>query len=236
MGTLAPDFEYFLRLAPGGGFGHTFAGMFLQSLPLALLVLWIFHAVVKRPLIQLFPDGIRLRLAPEAPFRFGGFLRFLLIAVSALIGIGTHILWDSFTHSQTWPTRHWAFLRATTYLPALGWLPNYKVLQHTSGVFGILALCAWAFLWYRNTVPRHDGEAGMSARRRWLIATLIVSAACIGAIVRAIVMIGSKGLADHPEQVVIDCVVTALAVLWWLLVGYAALVRARRHVQSRVGV
>src|SRR5579859_6852423 len=86
VGTLAPDFEYFLRFAPGGGWGHTFAGAFLLSLPLALAVLWMFHAVVKAPLMQLFPDALRQRI-PAKPFRFGRPSRFLLIGVSALVGI-----------------------------------------------------------------------------------------------------------------------------------------------------
>jgi Domain of unknown function (DUF4184) len=37
VGTFAPDFEYFLRLSPDDGFGHTLLGTFVLTLPLALL-------------------------------------------------------------------------------------------------------------------------------------------------------------------------------------------------------
>lgn len=237
VGTLAPDFAYFLQLTPRGGYGHTFAGAFLWSLPLALLVLWIFHGLVKKPLVQLFPDGIRLRLRPNEPFPFGGFSRFLLLAFSALIGIATHIIWDSFTHRNPWPTRHWALLRESAYLPVLGWLPYYKVLQYASSVIGILVLCAWAVRWYRTTEPRRaDNETGMPAVQRWLIAGCIAGGACLAAIVRTITMTGSRGLIHHLKQALIDGVVTAIAVAWWLLVAYAIVVAVRRPLRSRVGV
>jgi Domain of unknown function (DUF4184) len=42
VGAFAPDFEYFLRCSPDDGFGHTLLGTFVLTLPLALLVLWLF--------------------------------------------------------------------------------------------------------------------------------------------------------------------------------------------------
>jgi hypothetical protein len=52
VGTFAPDFEYFLRLSPDDGFGHTLLGTFVLTLPLALLVLWLFHTFVKLPVVR----------------------------------------------------------------------------------------------------------------------------------------------------------------------------------------
>ena len=62
VGTFAPDLEYFLRLKPGGGYGHTLPGAFLLSLPMALVTLWIFHRVVKAPFTLLLPIGLQRRL------------------------------------------------------------------------------------------------------------------------------------------------------------------------------
>ena len=64
VGTFAPDFEYFLRLAPDGRFGHTLLGSFALTLPLALLVLWLFHTLVKVPLVQLLPEAIQRVFRP----------------------------------------------------------------------------------------------------------------------------------------------------------------------------
>jgi hypothetical protein len=72
VGTFAPDFEYFLRLSPDGGFGHTVLGTFVLTLPLALLVLWLFHTFVKLPVARLLPDAIQRRLASHLDeFGFG---------------------------------------------------------------------------------------------------------------------------------------------------------------------
>src|SRR5581483_4447682 len=103
IGTLAPDFEYFLRLSPDDGYGHTLQGTFVLTLPLAIVTLALFHAFVKVPLAGLFPDNVERRLINHInEFRFAGGARFALIVVSILTGIATHLAWDSFTHSGTW--------------------------------------------------------------------------------------------------------------------------------------
>jgi hypothetical protein len=236
VGTMAPDFEYFLRFAPQGGFGHTVAGAFLLSLPLALLVLWVFHILVKAPLIQLFPDAIRLRLcAHKMRFRFGGPGRFLLIAVSALTGIATHIVWDSFTHRYMWPSRHWALLRAAIHLPVLGAVPLYKVLQHTSTVAGILILCAWVMRWYVRTEPECDpGSPALPPSKRWFIVGCICLGAIAGGLIRSAIAIWLSGFDHDRERTVGVGVVTGIALAWWLLVAYAVLVRVRQPSEVRV--
>lgn len=96
VGTMAPDFEYFLPLQAHDHFGHTFPGILVLTLPVALLVLWIFHTFVKASAAALLPRRLQSRLAGHlGKFRFGGLGRFLLIVLSILVGIATHILWDS---------------------------------------------------------------------------------------------------------------------------------------------
>lgn len=236
VGTMAPDFEYFLRFAPAGGFGHTFAGAFLLSLPLALLVLWVFHVLVKAPLVQLFPDAIRLRLtAGQTRFRFGGPGRFLLIAVSALTGIATHIVWDSFTHQYMWPAHHWALLRERIHVPILGAIPLVRILQHASTVAGLLTLCAWGIAWYRRTEPRSVTESpALPASRRWFILGCISLVAVLGGLLRSAISIWLWGFANGREETVGLGVVTGIALAWWMLVAYAVVVWVRRPAAVRV--
>jgi len=223
VGTLAPDFEYFLRLAPRGGFGHTVEGAFLLSLPLALLVLWMFHAIVKAPLIRLFPKAIRLRLrAQTGKFRFGGVRRFLLIAVSVLIGIATHLLWDSMTHRDMWPARHWPLLRRQVHLPGIGSTHWYTVFQHGSTVIGMLIICAWLVIWYRSTEPRGGFESNaIRSRQRSLILLGITGAALCAGVVRARIALETAELAHRRETAIGLGVVTFIGIAWWLLVAYA---------------
>ena len=234
VGTIAPDCEYFLRFAPRGGYGHTIPGAFLLSLPLALLVLWMFQTIVKEPLVRLFPDAIQSRLAsPTDRFRFGGTGRFLLIVVSALIGIATHILWDSFTHDHMWPTRHWLLLRKTVHVPVLGGIPCYRFLQHASTIVGVLVLCVWFVCWYRAAEPRTDREEpAISALRKWLIVSSIAGAAVTGGILRTMTAGGDTGLDHIGEEQLGEAVITSIAIAWWLLVAYAVVASMRRS--SRV--
>jgi hypothetical protein len=234
VGTMAPDFEYFLRFAPGGGFGHTIPGAFLQSLPLALGVLWIFQALLKAPLVQLFPDGIRLRIRAHAtPFRFGGPGRFFLIVVSALLGIATHLLLDMFTHHDTWATRHIPWLNEEVRLPILRSASHASILQLITTVAGILLLCAWFWHWYRTTMPiSGDKEPGIPASRRYLALGGIVGAGCIGGMIRAALAMTAPGR-KHWVVIAGNGATTAIALTWWVLVLYAA-IPARRW--SRVEV
>lgn len=235
VGTVAPDCEYFLRFAARGGYGHTIPGAFLISLPLALVVLWMFHAIVKEPAVRLFPEAIRLRLTSQTGrFRFGGIERFLLIVVSALVGIATHLLWDSFTHDHTWPVRHWLLLRHTVYVPVLGGIPCYRLLQHASTIVGTLLLCVWFVGWYRAAEPHPDREQpAMPSLRKWLIASSIAGIAIAGGILRGIAVTGDLGLDPTREEQLGEGVITAIALAWWLLVAYAIVASIRRR-PSRV--
>ena len=226
IGTLAPDFEYFVRLSPDDGFGHTLLGTFILTLPLALLVLWIFHNFVKLPLTRLLPYSIERRLANRLPeFRFGGAARFSLIVGCVLLGIATHLLWDSFTHPNTWPYLHFLFLRQAVHLPIVGVIPCYNVLQHGSTIVGIGILSAWLGYWYRTTAPSTlVVPASVSSTEKIAITAVLMSVALLGAIIRAV---GANGIPTGwlaQKQFISDVVVTTVALLWWQLVAYGVFI------------
>lgn len=232
IGTFAPDFEYFLRLAPSGRFGHTLPGIFLFTLPAALLVLWIFHSLVKRPATMLMPDALRNRLVNHiGDFRFGGAPRFLLILGSLLLGIVTHLFWDSFTHAGTWFYAHWPLLRASVNLPVLGPTPCYKVFQHGSTIVGTAVVAAWLALWYRESVPsRQVSSEPPSPRERFVIVAAIVLVALGGAIIRVIIGTGFP-VTFHNKKTIGEAIVTAIALVWWQLVVYGSI---KRHAYQAV--
>ncbi len=233
VGSMAPDFEYFLRFASRGGYGHTIPGAFTLSLPLALLVLWMFHFVVKEPLVQLLPNPIRLRLpARSKPFRFGPAPRFLLIVLSALIGIATHILWDSFTHRDTWFVWHSPFLNQTLQLPVLGTVHYYKLLQHGSSILGLAVLIAWLARWYRATPPRRPlAGYSLSRAQKWTILLIFTAIAVVGGSLR---MASLANLNRSSERLVAEGVITAIALAWWQLVAYAFIIANRRPARTAV--
>src|SRR5208282_2730238 len=107
VGSMAPDFEYFLRLSPQGRFGHSLPGLIIFTLPVALAVLWLFHRSVKFAIVRLLPASLQHRLVCT-DFPFGDVRRFALLVLSVLVGALTHILWDGFTHRSSWLVQHWS--------------------------------------------------------------------------------------------------------------------------------
>jgi Domain of unknown function (DUF4184) len=224
IGTLAPDFEYLLRFQPEGRFGHTAFGALFLSLPLALMVLWMFHTFVKHPAASLLPEAVQRRLGNQLDaFRFGGAGRFLLILASLSVGIATHILWDSFTHLDSWFPQHWAFLQQFVTLPILGRRALFRILQHFSTIVGLAALSAWFVLWYRDTPPTTRVPDGpVSGRHKTLIVSVLFSVAFLGGLGRGFSVAGIPMSPDSKKMFLGYAVVTAMALLWWELVLYGA--------------
>ncbi len=142
IGTMAPDFEYILRLRVYGRFGHTPLGLLLFCLPVGLAACLVFRAVVRPALVRHLPAGMR----PAAP-RSG----WLAVAVAVLVGAVTHVAWDSFTHGSADLMVDSPLLRHTI----AGRVPVYTVLQHLSTLFGAVVLALWVRAWVR----RHPPEA-----------------------------------------------------------------------------
>lgn len=153
IGSMAPDFEYFLHAGMYGRESHNLRGAFEFALPATLIVLAVFHVLLKRPIVALLPRAVQERVV-IGEFRFWPLHRFLLIIASALVGIATHLFWDSFTHTGQWAVEHFAwFHERTTVLGRT--MPNYKFAQHGSTLLGLGVLAIWLLHWYR-TQPKHE--------------------------------------------------------------------------------
>jgi hypothetical protein len=152
VGSLAPDFEYFLWLAPESRFSHTLYGVFLFCVPIGLVVLWLFHKILKRPILSLLPVSHQRRLIPVVTvFSFGPLWRFALIVMSLVLGALTHIAWDSFTHQNGWMVQQVSLLNSSIIGTDQGSIQVYKVLQHGSTLIGAALLCYWYARWFRQT-------------------------------------------------------------------------------------
>jgi hypothetical protein len=236
VGAVAPDLEYFLRMSPQGRYGHTLAGLFVFTLPLGLLTLWLFHAFVKSPFIELMPDTLAQKLArPGDKFRFGGPPRFALIIVSMLVGIGTHLIWDSFTHGNTWPTRNLHWLTERVQLGSIGLVPFYKILQHLSTVAGLAILLVWLAVWYRTAATEPERSSAFEPQplhgwptRKILTLAAIAVIALLGAFFRALSSIGIPSNHSTLALFVGDFAASVIALLWWEFVALG-IWRSIRH-------
>lgn len=187
VGAVAPDFEYFVMLAPHSRSGHEMPGVLLITFPAAFFALWLFHACVKRGLAAVLPVSAQQRLQPYlGSFSFGDGKRFALIAASIAVGIGTHLLWDMLTHRDTIAYDHWMWLQTMIALPAVGARPVYKLLQYSSSVLGCLLLAGWVWRWWLHApASATPVRAEWSAGKRTAVLAAMAALPVLCALVRA---------------------------------------------------
>ncbi|MGX7667511.1 DUF4184 family protein [Flavobacterium pedocola] len=136
-GAMAPDFEYFLRLKVQSSISHTFLGLLVFNLPVAIIVSLMFHQLIKKKLVDNLPLFFRSRLQLLKDTDWWIYFRrnFLVVSVSVLIGAVSHLFWDAFTHK----TGYFVGKLAVLQLEVSG-IPVYKLVQHTSTLFGFIVI------------------------------------------------------------------------------------------------
>ncbi|GAA2325742.1 DUF4184 family protein [Streptomyces kunmingensis] len=208
-GSLAPDMPYFAASTGipvnaqswyepllNATTSHSPAGMVTVALPYAL-TLYGLQRALRRPLKALLPSrapDARSQPVPPPPRERetsagGGWRSVLWVPLSLLIGIATHLVWDSFTHGDGYAVSRLALLRD----PLVGDLTWARALQHVSTVAGLAALAV--HLWRRRPRPDGHGGAGRPASRRvratrWTFALIAIAGIVDG---------GRRNLADAHE-------------------------------------
>lgn len=151
VGSIIPDFEYFLRMKTQSNYSHTLTGMFWFDLPLALAVAFLFHNVVRNMLIANLPEPLKARFIGFMSFDWNPhFKRHGLVVVgSILIGAASHLFWDSFTHASGWFVQQMPALQNHVALASFK-VPAYKLAQHASTVLGALVIAISIFKMPKN--------------------------------------------------------------------------------------
>jgi peptidoglycan/LPS O-acetylase OafA/YrhL len=116
--------------------------MFLFDLPIAILISIVFHLVVKKPLIANLPDYFSGRLQTLRDFNFIHYLKSHIFPfmICLLIGIASHIVWDSFTHANSFFVDQLEFLSTPVNLTGLPTIPVFRYIQHVSTLLGAIAI------------------------------------------------------------------------------------------------
>lgn len=138
LGSIVPDFEYFIRMKVLSIYSHTWVGLFWYDLPLALIILLVYTRFIKDKLIAHLPSGINVRFSQYQNNKVKYDLLYFVIAiVSILIGAASHILWDSFTHPAGYFVKHHHILKHKMLI-ANHSVAFYNMLQHISSAIGAL--------------------------------------------------------------------------------------------------
>jgi len=180
IGSMIPDWPLFVPFGPDYASTHTFSGIFAVCLPLGLAVTIAFLGLMKRPIFELMPEGLRQRTARnmELP-RIGSFAMLFRLAIAVVVGATTHIIWDAFTHGGAWGVAMFPELRSIWVTVSGIKFPGYLALQHGSSIVGLPVLLAMLLRWYVKTPVTEAGDTLLSpvARAVWLI--LILGIPCV---------------------------------------------------------
>lgn len=226
VGSMAPDFPYIIGNTYFRDLGHQYPGLIEFTIPASLVALWLFHAIIKRPIIQLLPAGVQERLRDQTgDFRFLPARRFLAILGSIMLGIASHLVWDSFTHAYSWPWRHFAFLQSWMVVPIVNHrMPMFGVLQYGSTIVGMLALAIWVWLWYRRSPVSAEPAPRPRPKSYFGLAVAMFAIAAAAGAIRALVLIGMPETTARVDGFILVYAVTSLAVAFWQLLLYCVLV------------
>lgn len=185
VGALAPDIGFFLTFSSHHAESHNLNGLFLVCLPAGLVMLLLFHKLLKKPLFALLPASHQARVQPYAgTFRFTPAKRFALIVLSLLVGSFTHLVWDSFTHNYGLAVRRFDVLRAPVLVPDHG-MPLFKFLQLSSTVAGLVIVAIAYILWFRRAEKTELKFPKLPGGAKLAIAGMMVMGACVAALLNA---------------------------------------------------
>lgn len=140
IGSMIPDFEYFIRMRDRSRYSHTLTGIFWFDLPLALIVCFLYHLVVRNSLFDNLPSFLRDRFSVYKSFDWSKyfFKNWVIVVASIIIGTITHIVWDAVTHNTMFYVKQ-ADLSDVAKIGRIN-LAGYKFLQLASTVAGGLVV------------------------------------------------------------------------------------------------
>jgi hypothetical protein len=147
IGSMAPDFEYFLAMHGNKHHGHTWAGSLYFDVPITILAAFAFHLIVKKNLIRNLPAFFQQRLQTLLNFDFWKYFKknYIVFIVSAWAGTWSHFFLDSFTHETGFFVRHLHYSEKFIQIQG-NTVPLYYLLQMTFSLVGLVALVVYFIL------------------------------------------------------------------------------------------
>lgn len=159
FGSMSPDFEYFFRMKMQSEISHTFLGVLLIDFPLGFLMMFVFHEVIKKPLISNSPNFFKNRLAvlKDSNWMYYFKRNAFTVVFSFFIGAFTHLFWDSLTHWDGYIVQRIPFLSEVFFK-----VPVYKIGQHLSTIIGLGVLFVYLY-----KQPREDKFIEVAVLNYW---------------------------------------------------------------------
>lgn len=175
-GSLSPDFEYFLRMKVQSDYSHTTAGLFWLDIPLALVLAFLFHNIVRNPLFDNLPGCLASRLMCYRQFSWNRYfaVHWPVVICSVIVGAVSHIFWDAFTHQHGFFVQRIPGLMHAITVAGID-VPVFKMIQHISSLLGIAILLL--VLYRMPADKRFNQHPGIKYWSIWTVITLSITAA-----------------------------------------------------------
>lgn len=171
IGSIAPDFEYFLKMSVNGEYSHTLLGILYFNIPITIVLSFLFHGVVKQNLIRNLPVFFQYRLENLRTFNFKKSFQdhYGIFIISAGLGSGSHLFWDAFTHNDGYFAQRISLYKEVV-IPFDGVrYPLFYGLQHISTWVGLTVLLLYIFM----MKTRNDITISHPSIRYWVFIFLI---------------------------------------------------------------
>ena len=185
IGSMVPDFGWFLPWHPARFETHSADALLTFCLPVGLFAYWLFQLLIKEPLIEVLPPGAYARWFEwRSRAAVSSLRQWLLAACGVLFGAMTHLVWDAFTHEGG---------RGVRLIPALEEpmvelggrrLAGAHLLQDANSVLGLLVVIAILAYGLRPGPPEEAARPRrmQSPERRVWIGAYLVAAGTVSAL------------------------------------------------------
>ena len=216
---MAPDMGYYAGRIDLSEFAHTLPGSIVVCVPVGLLSLVLFF-LLRRPLWFLLPQPHRSALEPLVAGRPAVHAQALLAATASIVlGAWTHLLWDSFTHSQTWIVDRVELLREPWLRMGSIEVHGFPLLQDLSTLVGAAVLSTVYFEWLRQQPRSPAANAGSDG---WRYVTLLGALLMSAGIATSMALDATAAVEVSMRVVVVQAAFYAGSAFALLLLTYSA--------------
>ncbi len=178
IGAMVPDFGLFFPWRMPRFETHSAIALLTFCLPVGMATYWLFQYLIKRPVIEVLPEGAYARWRPySAIAEFTSIHQWILAASGVLAGAFTHLVWDAFTHENARGIRMIPWLEEPIVEIGNHRMAGVRLLQDGSSLLGLVLVLG--LVWYglrrghEPAVPARHLSA--SERRAWVLTYVLTA-------------------------------------------------------------
>jgi hypothetical protein len=181
IGSMVPDFGWFMPVHPERFETHSAGALLTFCLPVGLATYWLFQLFIRKPIMELLPPGAygRWRWSePAADYR--SVKQWIWAGCGLLAGAVTHLVWDGFTHNGGRGVRLLPFIDEPVFVDGHP-LKGVQFAEDLNSLIGLIAVILMVAYGLRRGNPADAAlprRLGARERYAW-IATYVLAAAAL---------------------------------------------------------